>query len=93
MKNNQQAYLAHVRVSSNGQWDEHTLDEHLRAVAKLAEKFAEPFSSADWAANASAIALGSPTKTKAKPLLNRIPALKLDYCPSPIQQQGAISGN
>ncbi|MDD4964206.1 MAG: CRISPR-associated helicase Cas3' [Gallionella sp.] len=50
MENEKQAYLAHVRLLPNGQWAEHTLDEHLREVAKLAGEFAEPFNSADWAA-------------------------------------------
>lgn len=41
--------LAHVKQQANGQWEEHTLEAHLRDVAKLAGEFAAPFNSADWA--------------------------------------------
>ncbi|MDD2776083.1 MAG: CRISPR-associated endonuclease Cas3'' [Gallionella sp.] len=50
MEHNNQTYMAHVRVSPDGQWIEHALGDHLREVAKLAGQFAEPFNSADWAA-------------------------------------------
>jgi CRISPR-associated endonuclease/helicase Cas3 len=41
--------LAHVRQSPDGEWIEHSLDEHLRAVAELAAGFAETFDSQNWA--------------------------------------------
>jgi CRISPR-associated endonuclease/helicase Cas3 len=41
--------LAHVRQDKSGEWYEHSLDEHLNGVAKLAEKFALEFDSQDWA--------------------------------------------
>ncbi len=93
MRNEKQAYLAHVRLLPDGQWAEHTLDEHLREVAKLAGKFAGAFNSADWAANADAIALVHRLKPKQNHLLGRISTLELDYYLSPIQQQGGICEN
>ena len=42
--------LAHVRQSSDGFWEFHGLEEHLRAVAHLAGEFAEPLGNGDWAA-------------------------------------------
>lgn len=89
MENEKQAYLAHVRLLPNGQWDEHALDAHLREVAKLAGEFAAPFNTV----NADAIALVHRLKPKQNHLLGRISTLKLDYYPSPIQQQGGIRGN
>ncbi len=44
-----QRHLAHVRQLPNGEWEEHFLDEHLRDVASLADTFAKPLNSADWA--------------------------------------------
>lgn len=42
-------YVAHVKQQTDGGWDTHLLDEHLYAVADLAEKFAQSFDSKDWA--------------------------------------------
>jgi CRISPR-associated endonuclease/helicase Cas3 len=42
--------LAHVRLDTKGTWHEHSLDEHLRGVAKIATEFASDFDAADWAA-------------------------------------------
>ncbi len=42
-------YLAHVRKDENGNWIQHSLEEHLQAVATLAENFASTFDSAEWA--------------------------------------------
>lgn len=41
--------IAHVRQNSNETYELHSLEEHLREVAKLANRFAEPFDSGDWA--------------------------------------------
>ncbi len=42
-------YIAHVRKNDNGQWIEHSLEEHLLKVAHKAEEFAKAFNSHDWA--------------------------------------------
>lgn len=42
-------YIAHVRQNDNGQWIEHSLEEHLLEVAHKAEEFAKAFNSHDWA--------------------------------------------
>lgn len=42
-------YLAHVRQTGQGEWIEHSLEEHLREVAKLAAQFAEAFGGQNWA--------------------------------------------
>ena len=42
-------YVAHVKQQTDGRWDTHLLEEHLYAVADLAEKFAQSFDSEDWA--------------------------------------------
>jgi CRISPR-associated endonuclease/helicase Cas3 len=44
-----QQYLAHVKQDDHGLWKIHELDEHLREVAKLAEKMAATFGASDWA--------------------------------------------
>lgn len=41
-------YLAHVRQDSDGSFVSHDLEEHLRGVARLSEKFASAFGSAEW---------------------------------------------
>ncbi|MFM2005109.1 MAG: CRISPR-associated helicase Cas3 [Pseudomonadota bacterium] len=41
--------VAHVRNNSDESYELHSLEEHLREVAKLANKFAELFGSGDWA--------------------------------------------
>ena len=41
--------IAHVRKNLNETYELHSLEEHLREVAKLANRFAEPFSGGDWA--------------------------------------------
>jgi CRISPR-associated endonuclease/helicase Cas3 len=41
--------LAHVKPNEDGSWQIHELEEHLREVAKLAEKMATGFGSSDWA--------------------------------------------
>lgn len=43
-------FLAHVRQNANGEWQEHSLDEHLREVSRLAGEFGNSFDSAGWAA-------------------------------------------
>lgn len=42
-------FLAHVREIQAGYWEEHILEEHLQAVAQLADQFASVFGSGDWA--------------------------------------------
>ena len=42
-------YIAHVKRDINGRWETHLLEDHLYKVAGLAEKFAQPFDSKDWA--------------------------------------------
>jgi len=42
-------FLAHVSQESNGDWQIHHLEEHLREVARLAASFADAFHSGDWA--------------------------------------------
>lgn len=44
-------YFAHVRQPTEGKekWEEHYLEDHLRAVASRAAQFAMPFGSGDWA--------------------------------------------
>ena len=41
--------IAHVRPDENGNWIEHTLDDHLREVGRRADEMAECFGSNDWA--------------------------------------------
>ena len=41
-------YLAHVRQDKDGAFIIHNLEEHLRAVANLAGKFASVFGDSDW---------------------------------------------
>ncbi|ADE15049.1 CRISPR-associated helicase Cas3 [Nitrosococcus halophilus Nc 4] len=38
-----------MRETQAGHWGEHVLEEHLQAVAQLANQFATPFGSGDWA--------------------------------------------
>ena len=47
MKINQ--LLAHVKQDEMGEWRTHSLEEHLKGVAKLAEEFASQFGNDDWA--------------------------------------------
>jgi CRISPR-associated endonuclease/helicase Cas3 len=47
--NNRHPFLAHVRQDQCHQWCEHSLEEHLRAVAQLAADYAASFGSSDWA--------------------------------------------
>lgn len=42
-------FLAHVLEAQAEHWEEHALEEHLQAVAKLADQFASTFDSSDWA--------------------------------------------
>lgn len=43
-------YIAHARQHNDGSWDEpHSLEEHLRCVSVLAQKYASVFGSGDWA--------------------------------------------
>lgn len=44
-----QQLLAHVRQDEDGEFKGHTLQEHLREVASLAESFAHEFGNGDWA--------------------------------------------
>ncbi len=41
--------LAHIRQDATGNWLMHSLEEHLRGVAALAESFAAAFDASDWA--------------------------------------------
>ncbi len=43
------ATLAHVRQDEHGNWHEHPLDEHLRAVGEMAAGFAATFEAPNWA--------------------------------------------
>lgn len=36
MKNPENLFLAHVRQDTSGEWIEHSLDDHLRGVARIA---------------------------------------------------------
>jgi CRISPR-associated endonuclease/helicase Cas3 len=41
--------VAHVKRKENGEWDEpHYLEDHIQAVAALAERFASSFGNGDW---------------------------------------------
>lgn len=42
-------FLAHVCPAQEERWKEHALEEHLQAVAELADQFASTFGSGDWA--------------------------------------------
>lgn len=44
----EQSYVAHVRNTIN-QWEIHSLEDHLLAVASLAKSFADSFVAGDWA--------------------------------------------
>ncbi|MDT8399032.1 MAG: hypothetical protein RQ899_10500 [Pseudomonadales bacterium] len=46
MKN---VFLAHVKLSDQGEWQLHHLEEHLREVGRLASDMAAVFKSEDWA--------------------------------------------
>lgn len=46
-KNN--TFIAHVKQMPDGAWVEHALEDHLRKVGNLAEKFAAAFLGGDWA--------------------------------------------
>ncbi len=48
MTDQSRIFLAHVKQDSNGQWQPHLLEDHLRAVGELAESFAASFGSGDW---------------------------------------------
>ena len=41
--------IAHVRMSSAGEWVLHSLEGHCQSVAKLASDFAKLFGGSDWA--------------------------------------------
>ena len=41
--------IAHARLTHDGEWRRHPLDDHLREVAQLAARFAEPIGGSDWA--------------------------------------------
>ena len=41
-------FLAHVRQQEDGSYEIHELEEHLRAVAKGTDAFAECFGGAEW---------------------------------------------
>lgn len=45
----QKPAMAHVRQAKDGSFVVHELDDHLRAVAKLAARHASAMGSADWA--------------------------------------------
>ncbi|MEZ5583245.1 MAG: CRISPR-associated endonuclease Cas3'' [Candidatus Competibacteraceae bacterium] len=42
-------FIAHVRQTEDSQWVVHELEDHLTDVASLADGFATPFGSSDWA--------------------------------------------
>ncbi len=42
-------YLAHVKQNGDGKWLEHSLEEHLREVGRLASEMASCFNSGTWA--------------------------------------------
>ena len=44
-----QEAIAHIRQEPGGDWAEHHLAEHLKAVGRLAGRFAQRFGSQDWA--------------------------------------------
>lgn len=44
-----QSAIAHIRSVSEGAWQEHDLEAHLRAVSALASEFASRFGAGDWA--------------------------------------------
>lgn len=48
--NNGPTYMAHVKKDDDGVWHEHSLEEHLREVSRLAGEYAQPFGGTDWAA-------------------------------------------
>ena len=41
-------YIAHVKKLESGNWEVHTLEDHLRGVATIAEEIGEKFSSKEW---------------------------------------------
>ncbi|OFW15134.1 MAG: CRISPR-associated endonuclease Cas3'' [Acidobacteria bacterium RIFCSPLOWO2_02_FULL_59_13] len=43
------AMLAHVRQDEHGNWYEHPLEEHLRAVGEMAAGYASTFDASSWA--------------------------------------------
>jgi len=43
------AMLAHVRQDEHGNWYEHPLEEHLRAVGEMAAGYAATFDASSWA--------------------------------------------
>ena len=49
MSNESADALAHIRQDAAGCWLTHSLEEHLRGVATLAESFAAVFAAGDWA--------------------------------------------
>ena len=42
-------FIAHVRQIGDKSWQVHLLDDHLKSVAVLAQRFAQPFGTGDWA--------------------------------------------
>lgn len=42
-------YLAHVRKDAQGKWEEHSLEQHLQEVGRLAGIFGNSFGASDWA--------------------------------------------
>ena len=44
-----QTYLAHVKQDLDGEWQKHSLEEHLTKVSKRASEFAQPFGAWEWA--------------------------------------------
>ena len=48
MTNSSDDVLAHVRQDDTGQWLHHSLEDHLRGVAMLAQVFAAAFDAGDW---------------------------------------------
>lgn len=48
-QNESKTVLAHVRQDPDGQWKEHTLEEHLFEVARRSRELANVFGSGDWA--------------------------------------------
>ena len=48
MQTSDRAYIAHVRQEPDGQWKEHTWEEHSADVASFASEFAAILGNADW---------------------------------------------
>lgn len=41
-------FVAHIRANADGSWSIQSLEDHLKAVAKIAGEFSETFGNRDW---------------------------------------------